>query len=70
MRADGVTAILGERREEGVKEYLVQWSGVDESGQKWPDSWQPANDVTGCAGLLKAWWLSKKKKKKNKGKSA
>eukprot|EP01045_Picozoa_sp_COSAG04_P027824 COSAG04_NODE_4155_length_2266_cov_1.691278_3_plen_24_part_01 len=24
-----------------MKEYLVQWSGVDESGQKWPDSWLP-----------------------------
>ena len=29
------------------RKYLIKWSGVDENGKSWPDSWEPAEHLEG-----------------------
>ena len=29
----------------GKRQYLVKWSGVDEDGEPWADSWEPAENI-------------------------
>ena len=29
----------------GKSQYLVKWSGVDENGEPWADTWEPAENI-------------------------
>lgn len=29
----------------GKKQYLVKWSGLDENGDRWADTWEPAQNI-------------------------
>lgn len=42
-----VDDIVSKETRDGVVGYIVRWEGVDGAGQPWPDSWEPADNVSG-----------------------